>query len=184
MLSEQALRAAGLDEFEIVHAMANVDVSYGAEHVVATESGREIRCPAHPAECDYARVTTVIGDDVAEIAYWSTDEFREAPSEVLGALLGAAGGRTAEPGPEPTDDDMSDVYRTTIQVTVLHHAEGPTELAADLQRPLAVILDGIENGETLGTTRLVSTRRVPKAGLRTEQMGLGGDGTFFARQDE
>ncbi|MEG1971240.1 MAG: hypothetical protein RR101_14105, partial [Burkholderiaceae bacterium] len=46
-------------------------------------SKREIRRPADPAECDYVRVVV----DGLEIAYWVSDEWQEAPAEVMGAIF-------------------------------------------------------------------------------------------------
>lgn len=78
-----------LQPVEVSHLLASLEVSFDDECVIATVgSVREIRCPAHPAECDYVRITV----DGMEIAYWSSDEWGEAPAEVMGAILGAARG--------------------------------------------------------------------------------------------
>lgn len=56
------------------------------ESTVALQNGFFLKCPAYPADCDYVRVCDPLG---REIAFWSCDEFEEAPMEVLGGLLGA-----------------------------------------------------------------------------------------------
>lgn len=79
-------------EAEITHAMASMDVDYGDEFVIHAVSGRQIRCPAWPRECDYVRITIEIGERPVELAYWASDEWREAPAEVMGAIMGALNG--------------------------------------------------------------------------------------------
>lgn len=80
-----ALQQGWLD-CEIEHASAAGQLDYGDETVIRLGNGRELRCPASTEECTYARIT-VMG---YELAYWTDDEWQEAPSEVMGALLGAA----------------------------------------------------------------------------------------------
>ena len=44
--------------------------------------------PTHPEEeCSYVRI--VDRDSLAEKAYWICDEWAEAPTEVMGAIIGA-----------------------------------------------------------------------------------------------
>jgi hypothetical protein len=62
---------------------------YGEECVVRLANGAELRCPPYPAPCDYVRV---IGPNGVEIGYWNSDEMRDDPEDVLGAVLGAARG--------------------------------------------------------------------------------------------
>jgi hypothetical protein len=86
------LRAAlqdqyGLSDIEVTHAFMNLDNEYGEECILsARESGRELRCPAFPAECSYVRVVI----DGLEVAYWIEDEWRDDPAVVMGAIFGAA----------------------------------------------------------------------------------------------
>lgn len=88
------LRAAlteqyGLDDFEVEHALASLELKdrYDDECVIQVSgSHRQIRTPAHPAECNYVRV--VAGG--FEIAMWVDDEWRDDPAVVMGALIGAA----------------------------------------------------------------------------------------------
>lgn len=78
-----------LHDFEVDHALESLSNSYGEESVITTVGkGREIRCPAFPASCDYVRIVV----DGLEIAYWVSDEWREDPMQVMGAILGAAKG--------------------------------------------------------------------------------------------
>ena len=60
--------------------------SYGHETHLPIMGG-SIRCPSFPNECSYVRVCD---DDGNEIAYWVADEWREAPEEVMGAIIGCA----------------------------------------------------------------------------------------------
>lgn len=59
---------------------------YGPEAVVRAHTGFQLRSPAYPDECSYLRVCDPLG---REVAYWTADEWREAPEEVLGAIVGA-----------------------------------------------------------------------------------------------
>ncbi len=88
------LRAAlmaqyGLNDIEADHAIANIE-SFGCDEdecvIQVAASNRQIRTPAHPAECNYVRV--VAGG--FEIARWVDDEWRDDPAVVMGALMGAA----------------------------------------------------------------------------------------------
>jgi hypothetical protein len=79
----------GLDEVEVQHILDNLDLPYEQESVLPIlGTGREIRCPAYPAECDYVRIVI----DGFELAYWDKAEWSLAPAEVMGAILGAARG--------------------------------------------------------------------------------------------
>jgi hypothetical protein len=76
-----------LGDMEAEHILDNVDVEYSEECTLAiVGTGREIRCPAAPAPCEYVRVVV----DGLEIAYWHEDEWARAPAEVMGAFIGAA----------------------------------------------------------------------------------------------
>lgn len=79
----------GLLPLEAEHAMKNLENTYGEEFILSLfGSHRQIRSPAHPAECSYVRVVV----DGFEIAYWCSDEWRDDPTCVMGAFLGAAHG--------------------------------------------------------------------------------------------
>lgn len=74
---------------ELDHLLNSLASSFDDECVIpVVGSVRQIRCPAYPSECDYVRVTV----DGMEVAYWSVDEWSEAPADVMGAILGAARG--------------------------------------------------------------------------------------------
>ncbi len=72
---------------ELVHAKATTSAgnSWGDECVVITQSGRELRSPLFPEPCSYVRVV----QQGFELGYWNSDEWREAPEEVIGAVVGA-----------------------------------------------------------------------------------------------
>jgi hypothetical protein len=65
----------------------NEELDYGPECVLELTSGVSLRCPPFPEECSYVRVVSAAGE---EIAYWVCDEWEEAPTEVMGAIFGAA----------------------------------------------------------------------------------------------
>lgn len=71
-------------EAEHSHARSSNGTEYGPETVITLPDGRALHCPAHPEECSYVRIV----HDGDEITYWSSDEWREAPAEVMGAILG------------------------------------------------------------------------------------------------
>jgi hypothetical protein len=50
---------------------------------------RDIHAPGHPEECSYVRIV-VCG---IEVAYWTSDEWRDDPELVMGALIGSLHGR-------------------------------------------------------------------------------------------
>ncbi len=70
---------------EDAHQGGTEALDYGDECIVLTHSGREIRSPAYPAECSYIRIV----EQGFELAYWSSDEWKETPEEVMGAIMGA-----------------------------------------------------------------------------------------------
>lgn len=81
----------GLTDIEVQRAVDSIGDDYGEECVLdMLGSQRQIRTPAHPAECDYVRIVV----DGYEIAYWVADEWSEAPASVMGAIIGAAKGRS------------------------------------------------------------------------------------------
>lgn len=80
----------GVDEAAAEHMLDNLNAEYGEECVIQlTGTARELRCPAYPGECDYVRVVA----DGLEIAYWVSDDWQKAPTEVMGALIGALAAR-------------------------------------------------------------------------------------------
>jgi hypothetical protein len=53
---------------------------------IRTETGIILAAPAYPADCSYVRV---LGSDGEELAYWDHQEWKDAPAEVMGAIVGA-----------------------------------------------------------------------------------------------
>lgn len=70
-----------------------------SESVIPLPNGREIRMPAYPAPCTYVRVT----EAGAEKGYWDEAEWSVDPAGVMGAIMGAAHGPTAEPRTEASN---------------------------------------------------------------------------------
>ncbi|MGG5810891.1 hypothetical protein [Falsiroseomonas sp. CW058] len=99
-LTREMLRRCGLSDFEIDHAIFSGGVSYDDEAVVDPGEGRQMRCPASPDPCSYVRITQEVEADLTvELAYWTSDEWRESPEEVMGAIIGALmGGRRRTTG--------------------------------------------------------------------------------------
>lgn len=89
--SVQLADGLGVSLAELPQVLGAVGNDYGEECVIALISGREIRCPASPEDCSYVRITAP-GIIPLELGYWSSDEWGEAPAEVMGAILGAAKG--------------------------------------------------------------------------------------------
>jgi hypothetical protein len=56
------------------------------EHKLVLANGLSIVCPAHPNPCSYVRVCKMNGDDVG---YWDSEEWKDDPQGVMGAILGA-----------------------------------------------------------------------------------------------
>lgn len=84
---EEVAAHFGWGESERAHARNAPGLAeYGSEAVILAHSGREMRFPAYPVECTYVRIT----QGGYELAYWNIDEVKDDPSEVLGAILGAA----------------------------------------------------------------------------------------------
>lgn len=85
-----------LKPFERQHAFDSQDADqravetdcggYGPEAVARVHNGFQLRSPAYPEECTYVRVCDPLG---REISYWSADEWKDAPEEVMGAVMGA-----------------------------------------------------------------------------------------------
>ena len=88
-LQEALMTQYCLMPVEVDHAIDALGIQYGEEHVLLIHgTGRQIRTPAYPAECDYVRIVR----DGLELAYWTSDEWRDAPMDVMGAIMGAASG--------------------------------------------------------------------------------------------
>lgn len=66
---------------------------FGPECITLSDDGREIRCPAFPEPCEYVRI---MDEDGNEAGYWTSDEWKESPEEVMGAILGCFHGQREE----------------------------------------------------------------------------------------
>lgn len=78
----------GWNEFERSHARGSKDAIYVDENSIILPNGREIR---FSNDGDYVRVVQA----GHELMYWVCDEWKEAPQEVMGAILGCAKGTSA-----------------------------------------------------------------------------------------
>jgi hypothetical protein len=107
--SEKAVDAL-LRDHELAHAhdsgMADIraedtgEGGYGPEAVVQVHNGFMLKTPAYPAECDYVRVCDPLG---RETSYWSSDELRDDPACVMGAIMGAL--VRGQPATAPSPDE-------------------------------------------------------------------------------
>lgn len=135
-LSQEGIDAI-LDDFELAHAHDAADADlradetgeggYGPESVIQVHTGFFLKTPMHPDECDYVRVCDPLG---REIAYWTADEWKEQPEEVMGAIIGAvtrgqgltgklclaqeAVESVKKPAPSIADVDFFDVSRVVL----------------------------------------------------------------------
>ena len=57
---------------------------YGDETIVLLADGRQLRFPAYPESCSYIRVMF----EGREITYWNSEEWKEDPEDVMGAIMG------------------------------------------------------------------------------------------------
>lgn len=72
---------------ELEHIRENEGNDYGEEAALLVHNGFQLRYSANDeAPCDYVRVCDPLG---REIAYWVSDEWRDDPEVVMGAILGA-----------------------------------------------------------------------------------------------
>lgn len=86
-LGRFALMFAWTDE-EIDHAKESISNTYGNECVVRLTNGRQLCTPAFPEPESYFRVV----HHGFELAYWTSDEWRDDPKGVIGAYISAAKG--------------------------------------------------------------------------------------------
>lgn len=69
------------------HAKATEGIEYDDEGSIPLAWGGKLAFPAFPAECDYLRIVL---PDGREAMYWSSDEWHDDPTEVIGAIMGIA----------------------------------------------------------------------------------------------
>jgi hypothetical protein len=92
---EPAALDARLMPMEREHIRENADNDYGEEAALLVHNGFQLRYSAQSETPDYVRVCDPLG---REIAYWVSDEWRDDPELVMGAILGAlAQGEPMEP---------------------------------------------------------------------------------------
>jgi hypothetical protein len=75
-----------LQPHELRHIAHSGDNTYGKENSILVHTGFEICYDAEEETPSYVRVRDPLG---REVAYWTSDEWREDPELVMGALLGA-----------------------------------------------------------------------------------------------
>lgn len=63
-----------------------IDLDYGLECIVPIKGGT-LRFPTYEEESNGVSYVRVVDLEGREIAYWVCDEWREAPEEVMGAIL-------------------------------------------------------------------------------------------------
>ncbi|MEJ8837603.1 hypothetical protein [Ramlibacter sp. AN1133] len=78
----------GWSDASLAHARGAGDATYGDETVIELPGDISMKVPAYPSECDYVRVVDRSVRGGAELAYWTSSEWRDAPAEVMGALMG------------------------------------------------------------------------------------------------
>lgn len=73
------------EKSQVIHH--GVVEGYGPETIIPhpTSPGWTLRCPAYPAPCNYVRFCD---EEENEHAYWCSDEWKDAPEEVMGAIMG------------------------------------------------------------------------------------------------
>lgn len=79
----------GWSPVQLKHAQESVGDVFENESVVPLANGRAMHTPAFPDECDYVRIV----QEGFELAYWTSDEWRDDPTCVMGAIMGCAKGR-------------------------------------------------------------------------------------------
>lgn len=86
---EKFLRRYCITESELNHIFSSQEDQSGNECIVQVfGSNRKIHTPAYPMDCDYIRVTV----EGLEVSYWVSDEIKEEPASVMGAIIGAISG--------------------------------------------------------------------------------------------
>lgn len=73
---------------EVRHARESLENEYGNECIVPLVNGRQLCTPNFPEIAGYVRVV----HHGFELAYWTSDEWRDDPEGVIGAFIGAAKG--------------------------------------------------------------------------------------------
>ena len=87
MLVRGVAKRRGWNEVETAHAIDNRYTAYSNEVVTPLVGGRAIHTPA-THECDYVRIV----DEGYELAYWVSNDWRNDPTGVMGAVIGCTMG--------------------------------------------------------------------------------------------
>lgn len=77
----------GWSDAVLAHARASVD-SYENETVIWLPGDVALHMRAHPAACDYLRVVDRSVGRGVELMHCSSEEWQQAPQEVIGAVMG------------------------------------------------------------------------------------------------
>lgn len=108
---EELAARLGWSGAELTHARttlqdnADARVVAGRECVIVAHSGRELRTPSPPASVDYLRIT----QHGFELGYWHHSEWKDAPAEMIAAVLASLDhGQAAKPG-----EDLSATFDTS-----------------------------------------------------------------------
>lgn len=80
----------GWTQEELTHALSAPPVEIDGECIIKMANGRELLVASFPEPCNYVMLV----DQGIELAYWTDDEWRDDPQEVMGAIMGAANGRS------------------------------------------------------------------------------------------
>jgi len=96
---DNVVRAHAL--LEALHRTDQDEARAAAECVSRTTEGVEVRCPAWPKPCTYVRMC----QGGFEIGYWRSQEWRDRPEDVAGAIFGALAAAGAQ---DQADEDSQD----------------------------------------------------------------------------
>lgn len=75
-----------LHPFELEHSKQSEEDQYGPEVELQATTGFALRYDGRAPTCEYVRTVDPIG---REIAYWDSEEWKEDPQRVMGAILGS-----------------------------------------------------------------------------------------------
>lgn len=128
---EPAALDARLLPVALEHLRASANNDYGEEATLLVHNGFQLRYSAVSETPDYVRVCDPLG---REIAYWVSDEWRDDPELVMGAILGAL----AQGAPlRPARGGLTATARET------RTAEAPRIQDVRFQDISAVVINGV-----------------------------------------
>lgn len=85
---EALARERGWSEAVLSHVIGAGDAVFDGESVIELPGDISLHMPAHPLPCEYLRVVDRSVGKGVELMYWSSDEWRDQPEEVIGAVMG------------------------------------------------------------------------------------------------